>query len=374
MEAGYQTYVWDDAEQKRVISTFPTEFKDRPMKPTYCFIGCPHNTYHEILTWGQSVTEAVEKRGLQTGAIPTVLFCPNPVRDRLVEEEPLLVGKMKRAGMRFSNMCQLSYAGMKGFSERVYAVTNSPKTRNYYPNVRYLPDDAGQVAIRHRQTAAHRIELFREAEHMWTIRFVLLGLLTAIEFGVLWLCRDRERFRAILENTSLNIAIVVLGHCLYYLMAVLPPAGGWNSRPDFLLHTNVQFGFLVVGLLLIGAGAFLCVAALKQRKAIGVQDVEEGLLTSGVYKRFRHPINTGILWITLGLAVAIRNPDGLLMFPAVFAMTFAGTIFEERSDMGWRFPDRYQQYRQSTRMFGPVWVWIALAITLSVIAGSGTTI
>ena len=31
---------------------------------------------------------------------------------------------------------------MKGFSERVYAVTNSPKTRNYYPNVRYFKDDA----------------------------------------------------------------------------------------------------------------------------------------------------------------------------------------------------------------------------------------
>ena len=39
-------------------------------------------------------------------------------------------------------MCQLSYAGMKGFSERVYAITNSPKTRNYYPFVRYLTDDA----------------------------------------------------------------------------------------------------------------------------------------------------------------------------------------------------------------------------------------
>lgn len=141
LEKGYQTYVWDDAEQARVLSTFPTEFKDRPKQPTYCFIGCPHNTYHEILTWGTKVTEALDKRGLKTSAIPTVLFCPIPVRDRLVEEEPLLVGKMKRVGMRFSNMCQLSYAGMKGFSERVYAVTNSPKTRNYYPNVRYLTDD-----------------------------------------------------------------------------------------------------------------------------------------------------------------------------------------------------------------------------------------
>jgi len=30
---------------------------------------------------------------------------------------------------------------MKGFSERIYGVTNSPKTRNYYPSVRYLKDD-----------------------------------------------------------------------------------------------------------------------------------------------------------------------------------------------------------------------------------------
>jgi hypothetical protein len=34
------------------------------------------------------------------------------------------------------------YAGMKGFSERTFGVTNSPKTRNYYPDVRYLKDDA----------------------------------------------------------------------------------------------------------------------------------------------------------------------------------------------------------------------------------------
>jgi hypothetical protein len=31
---------------------------------------------------------------------------------------------------------------MKGFSERTFGVTNSPKTRNYYPDVRYLTDDA----------------------------------------------------------------------------------------------------------------------------------------------------------------------------------------------------------------------------------------
>ena len=39
-------------------------------------------------------------------------------------------------------MCTLTYAGMKGFSERTFGVTNSPKTRSYFPDVRYLTDAA----------------------------------------------------------------------------------------------------------------------------------------------------------------------------------------------------------------------------------------
>jgi hypothetical protein len=84
----------------------------------------------------------MEKRGVKKPAIPTRLLCANVVRDHLVKEHPLLVGKMTEADMRFTNMCSLSYVGMKGFSERMFAVTNSPKTRAYYPNVQYLKDEA----------------------------------------------------------------------------------------------------------------------------------------------------------------------------------------------------------------------------------------
>ena len=139
LQKGYQTYVYDDAEQARVLASFPVEWEGRPKDPTIALIGCPHNTYQEILTWGQKVTEALEKRGLETGAIPTKLFCSNKVRDHLVKDEPLLVGKMTQGNMRFTNMCTVSYAGMKGFSERVRAVTNSAKNRNYSP-IRYFPD------------------------------------------------------------------------------------------------------------------------------------------------------------------------------------------------------------------------------------------
>ena len=67
------------------------------------------------------------------------MFMANKVRQRLLEEETELAGKMKRAGMFYTNMCAVIYSCMKGFSERVRGVTNSAKTRNY-SSIRYFPD------------------------------------------------------------------------------------------------------------------------------------------------------------------------------------------------------------------------------------------
>jgi protein-S-isoprenylcysteine O-methyltransferase Ste14 len=201
---------------------------------------------------------------------------------------------------------------------------------------------------------------------MWIIRFILLGVLGASICVDPYLYRHREKYRGLVENKIFNITVVIVCHALCYLIVGLPPAGGWNARPDWLGYRSVCIGFPVIGLLLICAGALLAIATLKQRKlVIGYQDTEEGLLTSGFYRYFRHPIYTGVLWIILGLPLVMRNPDGLLMVPAVFAICFAVTIIEERNDMCVRFREQYQAYRETTRMFGPIWLWsIIVAIIL----------
>ena len=137
---GYKTYVIDDKEQARIIGTFPNLWPEKDGDPTAAFIGCPHNTYHEVIKWGKLVTEALDKAGKTDAAIPVYMFMPNKVRDRAIEEHGELISKMKRVGMHATNMCSVSYAGMKGFSERVQGVTNSAKTRNY-SSIRYFPDD-----------------------------------------------------------------------------------------------------------------------------------------------------------------------------------------------------------------------------------------
>jgi predicted aconitase len=137
---GYETYVIDDKEQARIISTFENLWPKKDDDPTAAFIGCPHNSYHEVIKWGKLVTEALDKAGKTKAAIPIYMFMPNPVKDRAIEENGELISKMKRAGMSATNMCGVSYAGMKGFSDRVRGVTNSAKTR-VYTTLRYFPDD-----------------------------------------------------------------------------------------------------------------------------------------------------------------------------------------------------------------------------------------
>jgi hypothetical protein len=132
--------VYDDAEQKRIVGTFQNLWPEKDGDPTAAFVGCPHNTYHELVKWGRLVTEALDKAGKEETAIPVYMFCANKVRDRLIEEDGELASKMKRAGMHSTNMCAVSYSGMKGFSDRVRGVTNSAKTRNY-STIRYFPDE-----------------------------------------------------------------------------------------------------------------------------------------------------------------------------------------------------------------------------------------
>lgn len=207
---------------------------------------------------------------------------------------------------------------------------------------------------------------------MWIIRFILLGVLAVWDGIGSYLYIHRSRYERLLENRIYNITAVIAWNCLCYLIVGLPPAGGWNLRPDWLGYQSVRIGFPVIGLLLICAGASLGFATLRQRKVIGSQAVREGLLTSGCYRYFRHPIYTGIIWISLGLPLVTRNPDGLLMFPGIFVIHFAAAIIEERNDMCVRFREQYQAYRQTTRMFGPIWLWGALVLLLSVVIALGS--
>jgi protein-S-isoprenylcysteine O-methyltransferase Ste14 len=204
---------------------------------------------------------------------------------------------------------------------------------------------------------------------MWGVRLVLLGLLAVFVAISGYILKHRDRYRWLLASGFANLALVVLYNSLCYLVVSLPPDRSAPLRPAFFLHPASWSSLSIVGQVLIVAGVMILVTTVVRRRALGGQDVKEGLLTSGVYRYFRHPIYTGIIWISLGLPLTARNLDGLLMFPGVLLANVAQAIVEERWDVGARFQPEYEEYRKRTRMFGPVWFWVALIGILLALVG-----
>lgn len=204
---------------------------------------------------------------------------------------------------------------------------------------------------------------------MWIVRLVLLALLAILVGTSGHFLKHRARYGRLLENSVVNLALVALYNLLCYLTVGLPSAQSIVPPPAFLAHSSAKGGFSIVGQVLMGLAALVMVLAVIQRKALGGQDTKEGLLTSGIYRYSRHPIYTGIVWMSLGLALASVNWEGLLMVPAVFLVNAIQAAIEERYDVSVRFRSQYKAYRKRTRMFGPLWCWLTLGGILALLAG-----
>jgi hypothetical protein len=143
----HQTYVIDDAEYKRVVDSFPNLWKDPKGDPTAVMIGCPHNTYEELVYWAEKLVQALKDKGQDKFATPVVMTCSFVVRDHLLDEHPILYRDMIRAGAIYTNTCGPAYMGLKGMSDLGRGVTNSNKARVYTPMRLFDDDNLVQIAL-----------------------------------------------------------------------------------------------------------------------------------------------------------------------------------------------------------------------------------
>ena len=110
-----------------------------------------------------------------------------------------------------------------------------------------------------------------------------------------------------------------------------------------------------VGLALFVAGLALAVWA---RVYIGrnwgtpmSQKADPDLVTSGPYRRIRHPIYSGIILAMIGTAVAL-SPFWLVPV-VILGGYFVYSATNEERYMTQRFPDTYPDYKHSTKMLIP---------------------
>jgi predicted aconitase len=143
----HQTYVIDDAEYKRVRDTFENLWLDPKGDPTAVYIGCPHNTYDEMVDWSRNFLDGLKDAGQEKFAIPVVMAQAPVVKDKLLDQHPMLYRDMIRAGVGFTTICTPAYQGLKGMADIDRGVTNSNKARFYSRLRLYDDDDLVQIAM-----------------------------------------------------------------------------------------------------------------------------------------------------------------------------------------------------------------------------------
>jgi protein-S-isoprenylcysteine O-methyltransferase Ste14 len=173
--------------------------------------------------------------------------------------------------------------------------------------------------------------------------------------------------------------LFVVGWAAFWLYWVVAALTMKKGRVPWSRHLRVRAVFVVILILLVRLGAFrdhdrnsdpwraavgLVMFALGLSFAIWArvyigrnwgppmtERQEPELVTSGPYRRVRHPIYSGMLIALLGTAVALSWLWLIVLALAAMYFLYSATV-EERYLTG-QFPDAYPRYRRSTKMLVP---------------------
>lgn len=136
-------YIIDDEELNRVKESYPLMWKDANLKPKLCFIGCPHLSLEQMITWTKNIKESLEKEQINKVRIPTVMTASVGVLEEF-EKHPE-AKDLFNMGISTSYICPLMYMN-NPMCRNMPVITNSNKLRTYTTS-RYLTDSEILKAI-----------------------------------------------------------------------------------------------------------------------------------------------------------------------------------------------------------------------------------
>ena len=138
-----KVYVIDDAELKRVYDSYPVIWKNPDAKPKLCFMGCPHMSLEQLVSWTERVENGLKEAGNSRVTVPTVFTAPPAVLKKF--EETPYAERLRRTGVITSSICPLMYMN-NPLSTKMPVITSSNKLRTY-TSARYYTDDEILVQI-----------------------------------------------------------------------------------------------------------------------------------------------------------------------------------------------------------------------------------
>ena len=132
-----KVYVIDDTELQRVYDSYPVIWKNKNAKPKLCFMGCPHMSLNQLISWTEKVEGALKAAGNEKVVIPTV-FTAAPGVLKAFEATPY-AERLKKTGVITSYICPLMYMN-NPLSTKMPVITSSNTLRTY-TSARYYTDD-----------------------------------------------------------------------------------------------------------------------------------------------------------------------------------------------------------------------------------------
>lgn len=137
VKPGAKTYVIDDAELQRVYDGYPIVWKHKDARPKLCFMGCPHMSLNQLISWTEKIETALAAAGNARVVIPTV-FTAAPAVLKKFAETPF-AARLKATGVITSYICPLMYMN-NPLCGSMPVITSSNKLRTY-TTARYYTDD-----------------------------------------------------------------------------------------------------------------------------------------------------------------------------------------------------------------------------------------
>ena len=125
---GTKIYVIDDAELQRVQDNYPVIWKNPNAKPKLCFIGCPHMSLQQLISWTEQVEAGLKESGKKKVCIPTVFTTAPAVKKAFEETE--YAERLKKTGVILSYICPLMYMN-NPLCGSMSVITCSNKLRTY---------------------------------------------------------------------------------------------------------------------------------------------------------------------------------------------------------------------------------------------------
>lgn len=139
IKQGAKKYVIDDAELERIYSSYPIMWKNKEASPKMVFIGCPHLTLSQLVSWYEKIKKALSEKGLKKVTTNVILTSAPKVVQAFKDNYSSFYSQLYDMGVTISSICPLMYTNNPLTHSKPIA-TNSNKLRTY-SLARYYKDE-----------------------------------------------------------------------------------------------------------------------------------------------------------------------------------------------------------------------------------------